>query len=404
MRKSIFLPLIMSALLISCASNSGTSSDKSKAVPAKLDYTPTTENCRLSDPKATDNAKKLYNFICDMYGKKVISGMMENAWDDSYKELDAVKESTGKYPALMGFDFMNYTGMGWAVQNQQTTRAMNFYDGLDYSGKKIADGHGIIAFNWHWRDPMAPKGTNGSFRPEEAAFRIPYDTDTKQWKTDTEEYKKMMADMDVIAKQLGILQSLGIPVIWRPLHEGAGNVGLYGNSGKAWFWWGAGNTTKYNSATKKYSVSTNEAVCAECYIALWRLMYDYFTQTKKLHNLIWLWNGQNAKFYPGAEYVDMIGNDIYAHSGDYSSQKAAFTKYQAMDPDKPVALSECGIIPSPTNMLSDGAMWSYFMVWNDGKKTFDKENYWNGPNNNPDDHKLEVYNSPLVITLDQMPF
>ena len=330
--------------------------------------------------------------------------MMENAWDDSYKELNEVKDFTGKYPALMGFDFINYTGMGYAVQNQQTTRAMNFGDGCDYSGKKISDSHGIVAFTWHWRDPMAPKGTTGSYKPEEIAFRIPYDTTTKQWKTDSAEYKKMMADMDAIAKQLNILQSCKIPVIWRPMHEGAGNVGLYNKTGKAWFWWGAGNSTTYDAATGKYSVSTNEDNCAECYVALWQLMYTYFTQTKNLHNLIWLWNGQNAKFYPGSEYVDIIGDDIYAHAGDFSGQKIAFSKYQAMDPEKPVTLSECGIIPSPANMLSEGAMWSYFMLWNDGKKGTDNSNYWNGQSLNPDAHKKEVYDSPLVITLDQLPF
>ena len=54
-------------------------------------------------------------------------------------------------------------------------------------------------------------------------------------------------------------------------------------------------------------------------------------------------------------------------------------------------------------MQSDGAMWSFFMVWNDGKKGENNENFWNGQAKNPDAHKIEVYTSDLAITLDKLP-
>ncbi len=357
----------------------------------------------LSDPEATIYTKRLYNYIRDVYGKKVITGQMENAWDDSYNQLQQVYDKTQKYPALMGFDFMNYTSLGWSARNQQIERAVNFWNGTDYDGKKISDNQGLVAFCWHWRDPTAPRGKTGSFAPKETQFRIPYDTDNHAWKTDTVEYKEILADLDVIARELSKLQYMEVPVIWRPMHEGAGNLGLYGNTGTAWFWWGAGNSTTYNESKKEYSVSTNEDVCAECYIALWKLMYDYFTNTKGIHNLIWLWNGQNKKFYPGSEYVDIIGVDIYPRNNDYSSQSASFNKYSNIDITKPITLSECGVIPSLEKMQSDGAMWSYFMVWNDGKKGENDENFWNGQAKNPDTHKLDIYQSDLAITLDKVP-
>ena len=132
-------------------------------------------------------------------------------------------------------------------------------------------------------------------------------------------------------------------------------------------------------------------------------MYNYFTKTKGVHNLIWLWNGQNKKFYPGSEYVDMIGVDIYPRNNDYSSQSSSYTKYANIDITKPVALSECGVIPSLEKMESDGAWWSYFMVWNDSKKEENAENFWNGQAKNPDTHKLDIYNSDLAVTLDKLP-
>lgn len=388
---------------VSCTSTSTTATkEKSSKAPEHITADEDVVS-RLSDPEATIQAKRLFNYMRDVYGKKIITGQMENAWDDSYNQLQQVYDKTQKYPALMGFDFMNYTSLGWSARNKQTERAVSFWNGLDYNGNQITNNQGIVAFCWHWRDPTASRGKTGSFAPKETSFRIPYDTDKHEWKTDSEEYKEIIADLDVIAKELLKLQYAEVPVIWRPMHEGAGNLGLYGNTGTAWFWWGAGNSTKYNEAKKEYSVSTNEDVCAECYVELWKLMYNYFTKTKGVHNLIWLWNGQNKKFYPGSEYVDMIGVDIYPRNNDYSSQSSSYTKYANIDITKPVALSECGVIPSLEKMESDGAWWSYFMVWNDSKKEENAENFWNGQSKNPDNHKLDIYNSDLAVTLDKLP-
>lgn len=397
---STFFIILISAGCASTSKSSSTAGSKSSttnsssAGPVKS---------TLSDPEATTNAKLLYNYIRSVYGKKVITGQMENAWDDSYNQLQQVYDKTQKYPALMGFDFMNYSSLGWSAKNQQVQRAINFWNGTDYEGNIISKNHGIVAFCWHWRDPMAEKGQTGEFYAKKTGFRIPYDTENNCWKTETTEYKEMMADLDTIAKELLKLQFADVPVIWRPLHEAAGNLGLYLNVGTAWFWWGAGNSSSYNKLTGEYSVSNDEDVCAECFIALWKLMYEYFTKEKGIHNLIWLWNGQNKKFYPGSEYVDMLGDDIYANNKDYSGQSAAFAKYSIIDITKPLALSECGVIPSLERMQSDGAMWSFFMVWNDGKKGEDNENFWNGQAKNPDSHKLEVYQSELAITLDKLP-
>lgn len=389
--------IILSAGCASTSKTSSTTGTKS-ANPSSSDI-----KSSLTDPEATANAKLLYNYIRSVYGKQVITGQMENAWDDSFNQLQQVYDKTQKYPALMGFDFMNYSSLGWNARNLQIQRAINFWNGMDYEGNTISKNHGIVAFCWHWRDPMAAKGQTGEFYAKKTGFRIPYDTDTDTWKTESQEYKEMIADLDTIAAELLKLQFADVPVIWRPLHEAAGNVGLYLNVGTAWFWWGAGNSTSYNKLTGEYSVSNDEDVCAECFIALWKLMYEYFTKDKGLHNLIWCWNGQNRKFYPGSEYVDMIGDDIYANNKDYSGQAAAFSKFQLIDITKPLALSECGVIPSLEKMQSDGAMWSFFMVWNDSKKTENNENFWNGQAKNPDSHKTEVYQSELAITLDKLP-
>lgn len=97
-----------------------------------------------------------------------------------------------------------------------------------------------------------------------------------------------MADVDKLSAHFLELQEAGVAAIWRPLHEAAGG----------WFWWGVGG--------------------AECYKALYKLVYDRMTNTNGVKNLIWVWNIErdpaigydfgalNPAWYPGDEYVDII--------------------------------------------------------------------------------------------------
>jgi mannan endo-1,4-beta-mannosidase len=94
-------------------------------------------------------------------------------------------------------------------------------------------------------------------------------------------------------------------------------------------------------------------------------MFDRLTNHHNLTNLIWLWNGQHKDWYPGDEYVDIIGEDIYAGERVHSSQVSKFLEAKAYtDAPKMVVLSENGSIPDPELAKRDGAMWGYWCVWN----------------------------------------
>lgn len=320
---------------------------------------------------ATKETKALMKYLASGYGERILSGQMDLTWQDSTDMADRVYYDTGKYPAIMGYDFMNYNvgSDGWSGMNQ-VEEAMEW-----------AKKGGIVTFCWHW----FVKNANGenAFYTETAStsnpkttYKIPYDINTKKWNTTSDEYKTMMKDLDIVAEQLGRLQEEGIPVLWRPLHEASGG----------WFWWGRN---------------------AESYKALYTLMYDYFTNEKKLNNLIWVWNAQNKDWYPGDKYVDIIGYDIYPSGGDYSSQKSTYQKaVNFSDKEKKmVALSENGAFPSVQSMLEDNAYWAYFMTWNDGTASgTDSNNFWSGEYHNSNAHKTEVYNSDYVITLDEVKY
>ena len=59
---------------------------------------------KLTDPKATESAKKLQEYLGSVYGKKIISGQQEiygGGNDGNYElEFEFIHDLTGKYPAI----------------------------------------------------------------------------------------------------------------------------------------------------------------------------------------------------------------------------------------------------------------------------------------------------------------
>lgn len=303
-------------------------------------------NRTLVTPSPTANTKRLYQFLYDNYGKKVISGTMTLASMDEVKWL---KANTGEEPALLGVDFMhcgrNYS---WYNDYEPVNDARNYYN-----------RNGIPAFCWHWRDPLR---NTEAFYTKDTKFDISKIADTT-----SAEYIAMIKDIDYISGLLKKLHDEDIPVLWRPLHEASGG----------WFWWGA----KGAEPCKK----------------LYRLMYDRMVNHHGLKNLIWVWTSQQNDYnwYPGDDVVDMIGRDIYKE-GDHSSQILEFNKLNHdYGTTKMVTLSECGSIPDPDNLKNDEAAWSYFMPW---YGSFVRES-----KHNPLDLWKKLFAHDYVLDLSEMP-
>lgn len=265
-------------------------------------------------PNPTDHTLKLYQFLYDNYGKKIISGAMTL---NSMDEINWLKSNTGKEPALVGLDFMhcgrNYT---WYNDEEPINDAKKYYN-----------KNGIPAFCWHWRDPLRK---SEAFYTEDTSFDI-----SKVSDTNSAEYKAIIKDIDYISGLLKKLQNEDIPVLWRPLHEASGG----------WFWWGA----------------KGAAPCK----TLYRLMYDRMVNYHGLRNLIWVWTSQqnDQSWYPGDDVVDIIGRDIYK-DGDHSSQLLEFNQLNNdVKGKKMITLSECGSFPDADKLVGDEVPWSYFMPW-----------------------------------------
>jgi mannan endo-1,4-beta-mannosidase len=313
------------------------------------------------NPSANQPARNLYSFLKDNFLKKNISGVMTlKPLADASNEITYLKTKTGKEPALLGMDFMDHTGVNSSGYKNNPDVVAN--------SKTWWGRNGIVALCWHWRDPSY--STNAFYTKSDTqtggtTFDINAVNDTA-----SVNFKAMIRDMDIVAGYLKELQNAGVAVLWRPMHEAAGG----------WFWWGAKGA-------------------APC-IKLWRLMYDRFTNYHQLNNLIWVWtttdDSKALTWYPGDNYVDILGMDIYPGDYQHGSQVISFSRVKELFGGKKlVTLSECGSIPYPEMMQSDGAYWSYFMPWYGDYTKLDK--------NNSVADWTKILTSDFVITLDEMP-
>ena len=317
----------------------------------------------LCNPNADENTRRLMSYLSEQYGSRILSGQY---CDDYYgrNELYVIQNETGKLPAVVGFDFIRYsTSM---VRLGETSMAVEW--AIEEAGKGA-----VITFCWHWNPPeqyLVNDVYNGA-RTENTTI----DLDRIMNGEDESGYQALLADMDAIALQLQRLQEEGIPVIWRPLHEASGG----------WFWWGD---------------------CSpESYIALYRLMYERYTDEWELNNLIWLWNGQDAQWYPGDDVVDLIGEDIYSNPGDYDPHRGQFVNANNVytDADKMVVLSETAPAFDPELAEEEGAMWGFFGMWG-GSIVCDSRNIGIYSESYLDrDMLYQIYHSDLIITRDELP-
>ncbi|MFD2569508.1 glycosyl hydrolase [Spirosoma soli] len=301
---------------------------------------------------ASPEARKLLQYIYDISGNQLLSGQ-HNYNQEPNRYSDSVKAFTGKHPALWGTDFIwNGTKDNGPAIVQESIR-------------KHKEGY-LVTLMWHqgrptdnppygWRESVQGKLTDAQWRD-----LITSGTDLN---------KRWLAQIDKIAEYLKELQAANVPVLWRPYHEMNG----------VWFWWG--NKKGKDGVAK-----------------LWTMMYDRYTNYHKLNNLIWVWgaNGPRdipqdeayayADFYPGANYVDILGTDIY----HFDYEQKDYDELLRLANGKPIALTEVGELPKP-EILAAQPKWAWFLVWSSWLWT-----------DNTKQRVRDVYDRPQTVTLDEV--
>ena len=103
--------------------------------------------------------------------------------------------------------------------------------------------------------------------------------------------------------------------------------------------------------------------------------------------------------------VDILSYDIYAKDKTDTSPgySDTYNKLAQLSKNKLIALSECGKIPNPSDMLTAG--WSYFMTWSGGFVDSSQNGGSDGStaaDENTADYLTTVYSDSKLLTLDKL--
>ncbi len=296
---------------------------------------PVSENARTNE-----TTMEVWNYLRSVYGKQVITcqQMMDSA---AYEDL-VFYNASGDITAMKGFDFIFSTG------------SYNSDDMIDMAIEWSKTSGGLCAFTWHWNVPKDIDDPDGGY-----AFYTSEITNFNQVNAvtpGTKEYNTVIHDIDLIATKIQRMESEGVTILFRPLHE----------AGNAWFWWG---------------LQGRDSATNEVFQKLWYMIYDRLENYHKLTNIIWVWNGQNPHTAIHPNSYDIAGIDRYYDNEDTSaeaiteyytscySELQGFEKYCAEvagieETGKMLTLSECGYMPDPEGIKANNTMWLYYMIWN----------------------------------------
>ncbi len=260
-------------------------------------------NSHITDKKATRKTRILYDNLFKLLDKGIMFGHQDDlAYGVEWKyekDRSDIKDVTGDYPAVYGWD------IGGLEKDSP-----NNIDGVPFDKMKnwiteIYNRGGVNTISWHMDNPYTGKNSWDT-TPNSLASILP----------NGEKHQLYTTWLDKAADFFNSLKGKGgkkIPILYRPFHELTGN----------WFWW-----CKNNGSPKEFK-------------ELWKFTIDYWRNTKKVHNLIIIYNTADfmtkedfMEYYPGNDLVDMLSFDNYIYKNpteDSTYVKNCQRQLQIMD-------------------------------------------------------------------------
>lgn len=277
---------------------------------------------QLVDQQATQETKALFANLYKLQSdKKIIFGQQDatvygREWKGDDNKSD-VKDVTGSHPALLGLDFSG-------IEIKENPDYENRRNSLIKYTKEAYEQGNIVTYCWHMCNP----NNGGSFYWEkDSLIALP------RMLPDSilhETYKRYLDNVASLVNDLKGKDNELIPIIFRPFHEFDGE----------WFWWGKGHCTK------------------DEFIELWKFTINYLKDEKKIRNFIYAFSPDckfNSKeefleYYPGDEYVDILGMDNYwdfradgGNNPELAKKKLKIVADLAKEKNKIAALTETGL-------------------------------------------------------------
>ncbi len=258
-------------------------------------------------------AGKLLDRICKLQKVGIMIGHQDDPvygaeWKWERGRSD-VMETCGDYPAVMGFDL-----------GAMELGSDKNLDGVPFERmrEEIIAQHkrgGIVTLSWHPWNPVT--GENAWDKTGNAVSSV----------LNGAQKSRFDGWLTILSWFIGSLKTEcgePVPVIFRPWHEMSGG----------WFWWGKDSCTP------------------EEYKQLF--IYTYKTLVEKgCDNIVWAYSPNLGvddfmKYYPGDEYVDMLGIDVYdfghnnkTYTDNLTRELDTLSKYGS-EHKKPIALTETG--------------------------------------------------------------
>lgn len=210
--------------------------------------------------------------------------------NDYYQEyVGRLAGKTNKYVGIIGAD-------------------LGYFPSAEYPVHTLIDHWkegGLVALSWHADNPFK-KGYDAYWNPVDNRKEIRLRSLLKNAEEGSAKtnYRR---ELDNIAAALQELKEAGVTVIWRPFHQMNGD----------YFWWGI---NAYNNQQNNIGE----------FKALWQDLYNTLTYDYGLDNLIWTysvipyshWNAAVGTYYPGSDYVDLVGMDHYSINPEFPDYKA----------------------------------------------------------------------------------
>ena len=284
MKPTVKIALTLSCLVIAMSSFDGCSGSKDGGKAA------------ADEMKATLSGFSREGKVAYAHQDDLVYGHTWKVTDIVNDPLDRsdVKSVCGDFPYMVGFDLG-----GIELGDPDNLDGVPF-DLMRRAAVAQTERGGMVTFSWHPRNPY----TGGD------AWDISSD---KVVESILEGGEKHSGFMEWLRRAGDFLESLTdakgnpIPVIFRPWHE---NVG-------SWFWWGG-------------KLCTDQE-----YKELFRTTWLYFTKERGLTNILWCYSPNGPippevymSRYPGDEFVDILGTDIYEYVGEDGSLEEAGVRYQ----------------------------------------------------------------------------
>lgn len=305
---------------------------------------------------AQQGVKNVLKYLSDITYEKMLTG--QHTQTMAMEELAHIRRVTGKEPALLGFELLSYSpNVNYLDTDEECMTEVRENLGTLKRAWEWADKKGLLTFTWHWFSPLG--GRSKSFFTQNTDFDA-----SKAVIDGTPENAALLSDMDMMAGMLRPFCDKGVPILWRPFHEGDGN----------WFWWGA----KGAETVKK----------------LYRMMYERYTHIHKLNNLIWVWNTPVPECYPGDDTVDIISRDMYPT--DHTSCANLYNELLKITAQPKITLiGETGSVPDVEAVHNERIGWASYMTWS--KEYCLTEKYTDA------EYLKKVYSSPYAVTKEDLP-